>query len=958
MLRHSSRTIHRLLQGNSTSKARISVHKQEFASRGSEHSSNEPVGSLWPSSPQKPRHEAPAVDVSEDAHPPSPASGGSRKTWSPEPPPRRNRTSQPSLDFELLQDSDKDVTNDEGVTRLDMLRRSPIARRHTRGKRSGAQSLPGERTNLHEIAAKSNATLHRDLKEAVTSQNISRAARIFEILRARGALEGSETDEIVRLLKTSTMHGQLLEQLVESYRNGNIPANDRATSAFIEHFMHKHDGRAISFIDWALHQKNPKYCSLFVYAYAIRVYSKQGRGLSACVSLYEKAQKKFGSALSQTLLKPNAPLKNLHEAFSTSSMLSRPLCEMACARFRLGDWRRGYLDIDTILRLYPGELQGSLYDIMSARPLSESFQLLCVVLRSGGVMRPKELTKALTRLKVSQNHVTSQAMTPQLSRAMLALLHLTSRNNSLNEEIPWSLLIRAATALLPSHRKQSSANQAAEIDAMTTRLLTQVLKLFQVKDLSVTDRTMSSVVSAAFDADNEAAFQFALEYMRQNGIIPSSADWLSLSKASARPGWSDLVEKWWLDWSKEVRKSLSLHRKLVGSFAAALQMEQLPFLARSPYDASWAEKKIFEGIQLSFSRVRTPSKPGQYSNKAPIATCLEDSQTFSSALSQLEQIIADRKHCDLFRNPPERMTLLPRSLLDNPHEEWERELFEEMYGPSGADTFARPGSYMTTQSQGRDAEHNSGEAADTAANPGAEAADNNATDNAEKRTMEDSSSRSLNSPGSPNVTKTSVEASAEPSNPRRDERPLIDASKSISDASAEVLKHDVAIATAVDKAEASSESPLPEVHEKTDPIAKLREHLFDDLPSTPVFSTEATRRGSSPGASGSEKRKPLTSTGYPLAALRFQNWCAINNLLAEADYYEREINRRVAAGDFPPTTTRDPASVPTQGDIAWLQRDLDIYVRGWQGEHFYAKDKEGWKKQIRALRGVEPPPTS
>ena len=334
MLRLSTRPVPGLLPAKKASGAPTSVYifENNAAFYASVHARKERAGSSWPREPQETNYHAPAVVMSECARSLHTTSAGTQAAWSSNAPTLRTPRYEPSLESEPLQDQSEDFKSDEDTARPLTERRPPVSKRRARKKQSSAQNAARHEQRSLDDAAASNLDLHKDLDRALTSSHILRAVAIFNTLRERRDLRTQEIGDVLHLLKTSTVHTQFVEMVMSSYQQGEIAPDNEITNAIIEYLLHHSHEKLVDFINWALKQKSPKYCSWVTYGYAIRVYSKQGRELSVCERLFKEGQKRFCSRSDQASLKPSAGLQNLLENISLSQAQARLLLEMARAQ--------------------------------------------------------------------------------------------------------------------------------------------------------------------------------------------------------------------------------------------------------------------------------------------------------------------------------------------------------------------------------------------------------------------------------------------------------------------------------------------------------------------------------------------------------------------------------------------------------------------------------------------------
>lgn len=131
--------------------------------------------------------------------------------------------------------------------------------------------------------------------------------------------------------------------------------------------------------------------------------------LAELEDLYDEGLKRFPGTFAEYHLSPDAIVPDRTQPVHIIGLPTTLLQGIITARLLSNDWKKAYLGLDTILRLYPGQTPHRIFELfISERPVSEAYSAFLLACRSGVQIGGALLTALLNRLRVSMTQFPAQ----------------------------------------------------------------------------------------------------------------------------------------------------------------------------------------------------------------------------------------------------------------------------------------------------------------------------------------------------------------------------------------------------------------------------------------------------------------------------------------------------------------------------------------------------------------------
>ncbi|KAF9696796.1 hypothetical protein EKO04_005363 [Ascochyta lentis] len=182
------------------------------------------------------------------------------------------------------------------------------------------------------------------------------------------------------------------------------------------------EGRAL----WLwLAEQDEAHVSQAAYGAAIELMAYGGlMPLSELEQLYEEGLKRFPGTYAEYHLSPDAIIPDRTQPVHILGLPTTLLQGIITARLLSRDWKKAYLGLDTILRLYPGQTPHRVFELfITERPVSEAYTAYLLACRSGVQISGGQVTNLLNRLRVVMTQARSLADRFTILRAIANALY-------------------------------------------------------------------------------------------------------------------------------------------------------------------------------------------------------------------------------------------------------------------------------------------------------------------------------------------------------------------------------------------------------------------------------------------------------------------------------------------------------------------------------------------------------
>jgi hypothetical protein len=258
------------------------------------------------------------------------------------------------------------------------------------------------------VAEDTVTPLLEQLRTACETRNVDQMMDLYPNLRDLKALGRLETRQIAQALHTRIRHksqaAELLpfvQQFVADIRSGALEPHPYAFVHLLgiyKSYKRFDEGRELW--QWLV-QQDETYVSQAAYGAAIELLAYGGLStLPELEQLYTEGLKRFPGTFAEYHLSPDAIVPDRSQPTFTLGIPTLLVQGISSARLLARDWKRAYVSLDTVLRLYPTQTPAHFFELfMAERPVAEAYTAFTVACRAGVVLNPKQLTALLTKLK-------------------------------------------------------------------------------------------------------------------------------------------------------------------------------------------------------------------------------------------------------------------------------------------------------------------------------------------------------------------------------------------------------------------------------------------------------------------------------------------------------------------------------------------------------------------------------
>ncbi|KAH6643566.1 hypothetical protein C7974DRAFT_381780 [Boeremia exigua] len=330
------------------------------------------------------------------------------------------------------------------------------AERRDETRRRRGESVPVESPARIELAqALQTATKHR---------NLPLVRQLYPEALAAGLVHRATTHAICQLLHTHVRRdvsrdaaSQLPEllpfadQLVSDLQSGRLPPHRQAYVHLLGIYKtarHFADGRALW--QW-LHAQDHTHVSQAAYGAAIELLAAANlQTLPELEDLYAEGLQRFPGTFAEYHLSPDAIVPDRSQPVHILGLPTTLLQGITTARLHFRDWKKAYLALDTILRLYPAQTPSRFFELfVTQRPIAEAYTAYMLACRSGVQIGGAQLTVLLNRLRSAMTQTPVMDERLKVVRAIANAMYAYQQCGGGLASVHAGQLVKAFEALVP-----------------------------------------------------------------------------------------------------------------------------------------------------------------------------------------------------------------------------------------------------------------------------------------------------------------------------------------------------------------------------------------------------------------------------------------------------------------------------------------------------------------------------
>ncbi|KAJ4383375.1 hypothetical protein N0V86_001422 [Didymella sp. IMI 355093] len=306
--------------------------------------------------------------------------------------------------------------------------------------------------------------LAQELQKALYTRDVDRIMDIYEPARMAGLIEPRATHAICQAVheavrrdlarKEASRMSKLLHfiaTLVNDLQKWRIRPHNFAYVHLLSAYKDsKHFAEGRELWNW-LREQEDIHCSQGAYGAAIELMS-YGKlmTLPELEELYEEGLKRYPGTFAEYHFSPDAIVPDRTRPVIIPNLPNTLFQGIITARLHSHDWKRAYLGLDTVLRLYPSQTAQRVFELFVAeRPLFEAYTACMLACRSGVQISGGQVTNTLNRLRVAMTQSPSTEDRFMLLRAIANALYAYQQCGASLRGIHVGELIKAFEFLLP-----------------------------------------------------------------------------------------------------------------------------------------------------------------------------------------------------------------------------------------------------------------------------------------------------------------------------------------------------------------------------------------------------------------------------------------------------------------------------------------------------------------------------
>lgn len=297
-----------------------------------------------------------------------------------------------------------------------------------------------------------------------------------------------------------------------------------------------------------LAQQDDTHLSQAAYGAAIELLSYGNlMTLAELEGLYEEGLTRFPGTYAEYHLSPDAIVPDRTQPIHIIGLPTTLLQGIVTARLRSHEWRKAYLGLDTILRLYPGQTPSRFFELFIVnRPIPEAYTAFLLACRSGVRVGGALVTTLLNRLRVSMTQSPVLQDRFNIVRAIANAMYAYQETGAGLATVHVGQFIKAFEFLLPEKAvgQDFTQEEAALRDLLATTAQECLAKLMQ-SGLQVGYQPFVSLVSLAGKMRAPDLLRQTLEDAKTAGITFYPVERRTLLGAAGMIRDRELVEALW-----------------------------------------------------------------------------------------------------------------------------------------------------------------------------------------------------------------------------------------------------------------------------------------------------------------------------------------------------------------------------------------------------------------------------
>jgi hypothetical protein len=281
---------------------------------------------------------------------------------------------------------------------------------------------------------------------------------LYPTLLEAKALNRQDTRRIAQALHVRARHSSkttdifpFIQQIVTDIRTGSLAPHPYAFVHLLGIYKDcKRFNEGHELWQWLVQQEEP-YVSQAAYGAAIELLAYGGlASLPELEELYNEGLKRFPGTFAEYHLSPDAIVPDRSQPVLIAGIPTILLQGILTARILARDWKKAYLALDTILRLYPTQTPSRFFELfMTERPVSEAYTAFMVACRAGTSLSPGQVTALITKLRAAMGTTISLSGRMLLMRAVANALYAYQEAGGQLESLHVGVFIHCFEHLLP-----------------------------------------------------------------------------------------------------------------------------------------------------------------------------------------------------------------------------------------------------------------------------------------------------------------------------------------------------------------------------------------------------------------------------------------------------------------------------------------------------------------------------
>jgi hypothetical protein len=250
--------------------------------------------------------------------------------------------------------------------------------------------------------------------------------------------------------KTADMF-PFIQQIVADVRSGALDPHPYAFVHLLSIFKeYKRFDEGHELWQWLV-QQDETYVSQAAYGAAIELMAYGGIStLPELEDLYNDGLKRFPGTFAEYHLSPDAVIPDRSQPVLVAGIPTVLLQGILTARILARDWRKSYLALDTVLRLYPTQTPPRFFELfMAERPLSEAYTAFMIACRAGTVLNPGQVTALLAKLRAAMSTSISMPDRMMILRAVANAIYAYQEAGGRLESLHVGVFIHCFENILP-----------------------------------------------------------------------------------------------------------------------------------------------------------------------------------------------------------------------------------------------------------------------------------------------------------------------------------------------------------------------------------------------------------------------------------------------------------------------------------------------------------------------------